>query len=157
MLSKKKKIIIIASMVLLLVVSGYLNIRLNNTSTQASTQISSTMSIFDSYRTNRTSTRNSEISYYDAIIASSSTSEDSKKVAEEKRTELIAMMDKELIAEGLIKAKGFEDAFITTSTNLISCVVKASELNSSQVAQIYTILQEQLSANLSNVEIIPVE
>ena len=157
MLSKKKKIIIIVSMVLLLVVSGYLNIRLNNTSTQASTQATTSMSIFESYRTNRTSTRNSEISYYDAIIASSATSAEAKAIAEEKRAQLISMMDKELIAEGLIKAKGFEDAFITTSTNLISCVVKAGELNSSQVAQIYTILQEQLSANLSNVEIIPVE
>lgn len=156
MLSKKKKILIIVSMVLLLVVSGYLNITLNNTSTQASTQTSTSMSIFDSYRSNRTSTRNSEISYYDAIIASASTTDDARKIAENKRAELIEMMDKELVAEGLIKAKGFEDAFITTSTNLISCVVKG-ELNSSQVAQIYTILHEQLGANLSNVEIIPVQ
>ena len=157
MLSKKKKIIIIVSMVLLLVVSGYLNITLNNTSAQASTQTSTSMSIFESYRSNRTSTRNAEISYYDAIISSSSTTEDAKQKAEDKRAELIAMMDKELVAEGLIKAKGFEDAFITTSTNLISCVVKSTELTSSQVAQIYTILHEQLNANLSNVEIIPVQ
>ena len=157
MLSKKKKIIIVAVMALLLGVSAYLNIALNNNSTQASTNISTTMSIFESYRSNRTSTRNSEISYYDAIIASSATSQDARLQAEAKRADLIAMMDKELVAESLIKAKGFEDAFITTSTNLISCVVKSNELTSSQVAQIYTILHEQLNANLSNVEIIPVE
>ena len=157
MLSKKKKIIIVASMAVLLVVSGYLNIRLNNNATTTTTTTTASMSIFESYRTNRTSTRNSEISYYDAIIASSSTTEEARLTAETNRANLISMMDKELVAEGLIKAQGFEDAFITTSTNLISCVVKTGDLTSSQVAQIYTILHEQLGANLSNVEIIPVE
>ncbi len=157
MLTKKKKIIIVASMAILLVVSGYLNIRLNNNVTTTSTTTTASMSIFESYRTNRTSTRNTEISYYDAIIASASTTEEARLTAETNRANLISMMDKELVAESLIKAQGFDDAFITTSTNLISCVVKSADLTSSQVAKIYTILHDQLGANLSNVEIIPVE
>ncbi len=155
-MSKKKKIIVLIGMVCLLVVSGYLNIVLNNKAVSTSGQVA-TSNIFDSYRSDRLTTRNQEISYYDAIIASASTSTDAKTVAETKRQAILDFMDNEMVAEGLIKAKGFEDAFITSSNSLISVVVKSAELTKSEVAQIYTIVKEQLNGNISNVEIIPVE
>ena len=66
-------------------------------------------------------------------------------------------MELELVTEGLIKAKGFEDVIVTSSTSCINVVVKAGELTSGEVAQIVAIVQEQSGANLDNLKIIPVE
>ena len=61
MLSKKKKIIILSVMGLLLVVTGYLNIALNNNISQAvnttvQTETTNNASFFADYRTSRVTT-----------------------------------------------------------------------------------------------------
>ena len=59
--------------------------------------------------------------------------------------------------EGLIKAKGFEDAIVTTSANNVNVIVKCAALESSQVAQIVQIVKEQTAKSIENIKIIPVE
>ena len=88
MFSKKKKIIILTIMVALLVVTGYLNIALNNNVTQP-TSTTSNMDFYDSYRADRESSRQSAILYYEGIIADSTSSQEAKDDAELKRQELI--------------------------------------------------------------------
>ena len=66
-------------------------------------------------------------------------------------------MEKELVVEGLIKAKGFEDCIITISSANVNAVVKAKELNSTEVAQIVAVIQSQLATSIENIKIIPVE
>lgn len=158
MLSKKKKIIILATMALLLVVTGYLNVVLNKgtTVTNANAQVTNT-SFFSSYRVDRESTRNSEIAYYDAIIASENSSLEAKNSAETKKQELIAKMETELVTEGLIKAKGFEDVIVTNSSTSVNVVVKSAELTSAQVAQITSIIKEQTGMSLDCIKITPVK
>lgn len=158
-LSKKKKVFIIAGFCLLLVLTGVLNIVLNNKiSTDAnSNNTVTTGNFFSTYRTDRTNTRNEEILYLDAIIASSSASAESKTAAETKKAELIALMDTELALEGLIKAKGFEDVVVSTSTSNINVIVKSAELNEAEVAQIVDVIQGQTDYTLDNIKIFPVE
>lgn len=158
-LSKKKKVFIIAGFCLLLVLTGVLNIVLNNKiATDAnSNNTVTTGNFFSTYRTDRTNTRNEEILYLDAIIASSSASAESKSAAETKKTELIALMDTELALEGLIKAKGFEDVVVSTSTSNINVIVKSAELNEAEVAQIVDVIQGQTDYTLDNIKIFPVE
>lgn len=157
MLSKKKKIIIIATMFLLLVVTGYLNIVLNNQTveTTGSNTITSA-SFFATYRTDRESTRNSEIAYYDAIINSDTSSAEAKATAQTKKESLIQAMETELVTEGLIKSKGFEDVIVITTDNNVNVVVKCAELVSSQVAQIVSIVTEQTGVSLDYIKINPV-
>lgn len=158
MLSKKKKIIILCVMAVLLVVTGYLNIALNNNAIQTGTGNVTTQSFFSSYRTDRESTRSQEMDYYKAIVASESSSEEAKKNAEASMQTLIARMETEQAVEGLIKAKGFEDIIVTsTATNVNVIVNTATNLESSQVAQIVSIVQEQMGTSLDNICIIPVE
>lgn len=157
MLSKKKKIIILTTMLLLLVVTGYLNVVLNTGTVATNTSNVTNMSFFASYRTDRESTRNSEIAYYDAIIASESSSAEAKSSAETKKAELIEKMETELVTEGLIKAKGFEDVIVTNTSSSVNVVVKCAELNASQVAQITTIVKEQTGVTLDCIKITPVE
>ena len=66
-------------------------------------------------------------------------------------------MEKELVVEGLIKAKGFEDCVVTISDANVNAVVKANELSSTEVAQIVAVIQSQLNTGIENIKIIPVE
>lgn len=160
-MKKRTKIIIIAAMVLLLGVTGYLNVMLNSSvSTSTTDTASSTVSsasYFQTYRTDRESTRDQEMLYYDAIISNETSSESAIKNAEEAKLNLISLMEKELVVEGLIKAKGFEDCVVTMSDANVNAVVKTSELNSSEVAQIVSIIQSQLAVGIENIKIIPVD
>ncbi len=155
-MKKRTKIIIITAMVLLLGVTGYLNIVLNN-SISNENNITTTSSYFQTYRSDRESTRDQEMLYYDAIISSESSSEEAIKNAENAKLELINQMEKELVVEGLIKSKGFEDCVVTITDSNVNAVVKASELSSTEVAQIVDIIQTQLSTSIENIKIIPVE
>ena len=158
-MSKKKKIIILATMFVLLVVTGYLNIALNgnNSTTVTNTDNIVTGNFFTTYRTDRQSTRDEEIAYYDAIIASPSTSAEARASAEEKKQLLVTSMEMELVTEGLIKARGFEDVIVTSSNNCINVIVKSAKLSSTEVAQIVSVVKEQTNVSIDNIKIIPVE
>ena len=157
MLSKKKKIIILSVMAVLLVVTGYLNVVLSNGVVETSGSNVTTANFFTTYRSDRESVRNEEIKYYDAIIASTDTTMEAKASAEAKKEDLIASMEMELVTEGLIKAKGFEDVIVTSTNQGAKVVVKASELTSNQVAQIVSIVTEQTGLAIDYIKIIPVE
>ena len=158
MLKKRTKIFILASMVLLLGVTGYLNIALNNNiTTQTNANVVTQANYFDTYRDDRQSTRDQELLYYDAIINSESSTADAIANAEAKKMEIVNTMESELVMEGLIKAKGFEDVIVTNSANNINVIVKAANLESSQVAQIVEIVKQQTSKSIDNIKIIPVE
>ena len=95
--------------------------------------------------------------YYDAIITSQESSTEAIANAENLKLEIIAEMEKELVMEGLIKAKGFEDAIVTFSNEYVNVVVKSNELQSNEVAQIVEIVKEQTGKSIENIVIIPTE
>ncbi len=156
-MKKRTKIIIIAVMVLLLGVTGYLNVMLNKSVSNNNNETTTTSSYFQTYRNDRESTRDQEMLYYDAIISSESSSEEAIKNAETAKLALIDQMEQELVVEGLIKSKGFADCVVTISDSNVNAVVKAAELTSSEVAQIVSVIQTELSVGIENIKIIPVE
>jgi len=155
-MKKRTKILILSLMIVLLGVTGYLNIALNNSAKQTSTTTTTT-SYFTSYRNDRSSTRDQEILYYDAIIDSDSATTEAKNNAQESKLALIATMEKELAVEGLIKFQGFEDCVISIKDAKVNVIVKAATLTENEVAQISTIVREQLGTELKNIVIIPAE
>lgn len=159
MLKKKTKVFILVAMVLLLGVTGYLNIALNNNATQTSAGAINSANYFSTYREDRQSTRDQELLYYDAIITNTSSSADAIKEAEAKKLAIVEQMETELVMEGLIKAKGFEDCIVTNVNPNVKIVVKCAEatLTSSEVAQIVSIVKEQTNAGIDNIQITPVE
>ena len=156
-MKKKTKIIVITAMVLLLGITGYLNIMLNNSITNEDSGVIQTASYFQTYRSTRESTRDQELLYYDAIITNENSTADAVQKAENLKLELINQMEQELVVEGLIKAKGFEDCIVSMLEGNVNAVVKAKELSSSEVAQILAVIQSQLNTSLENIKIIPVE
>lgn len=154
-MKKRTKIIILSVMVLLLGITGYLNVVLNNSLTNTSTT-TTTSSYFTSYRQDRESSRERELSYYKAIVDSEMSTSEEISTAKQCMLDLVAQIEKELVVEGLIKGLGFEDCIITLTPSNINVIVKSSGLVDNEVAQIVSILQEQLSANLENIKIMPV-
>lgn len=156
-MKKRTKVIILAAMVALLGVTAYLNIALNNRVVETSNQEYQYAGYFTSYRSDRQATRDQELLYYDAIISSESSSAEVIANAEAKKMEIIAKMESELIMEGMIKSKGFEDAVVAISNNNVNVIIKTAKLESNEVAQIVSIIKEQTGKGIDNIVITPVE
>ncbi len=160
MLTKKKKIIVLVSMVALLVITGVLNIVLNNTATTAPTNSDyeySSESFFATSKLDRTNTRQEAIDRYNQIISSSSSSQEAKDQAQEDLSFVLDSMLLESDMEGLIKAKGFSDVFVNYSSTYINVMVQSAELTESEVAQIVEIIQGKTARDIDYIKIIPVQ
>ena len=162
-MTKKKKIIVLSVMIGLLVLTGYINVALNNslsgtTNPTTTTQTSATTeSFYTTYKTERESTRKQELQFYEAIIASTTSSSEAKQEAEQNKLALINQMEKELVVEGIIVGKGFDDAIVTQSTANVNVFIKSPELNSGEVAIITDVVREQLGVDIDKIIIIPSE
>ncbi len=158
MVAKKKKIIVLSVMMGLLVLTGFLNITLNNNNDVVNTSgVVSTANFFTSYRADRDEARTQEKLYYTAILESASSSVEAKTSAEEALANIAAQIESELYLEGNIKAKGFDDVVVSMTENFVNVMVKSAELTEAQVAQIVQVVQEQTNKSIDNIKIIPVE
>ncbi len=159
MVTKKKKIIVLSVMMGLLVLTGFLNITLNQ-SGQGIVDTGgnvTTANFFTSYRAERDTARDQEKLYYTAILESASSTAEAKESAQTALANIAAQIESELYLEGNIKAKGFDDVIVSMSNNFVNVMVKATELTDAQVAQIVQVVQEQTSKSIDNIKIIPVE
>ena len=159
-LSKKKKIVILSAMVALLIITGFVNVALNSSLSSSATQTnasSTSANFYVTYRTERETTRTQEIQFYDSIIASATSSNSAKEEAEANKIALIAQMEKELVTEGILVGKGFDDAIVTMSKSNVNVFIKSAELSSVEVAQITSIVTEQLNVEIDKIIIIPSE
>ena len=106
---------------------------------------------------------NQEINYeekielLDEIINSSYATASEKSTAIESKTALQKKMETELILEGLIKAKGYQDAVVTIGSEYYNVIVKGAELTSEQATQILGVIMSETKTDATNVKIIPVE
>lgn len=158
--SNAKKVIILCSMVALLVLTGVLNFALNSdwfskTDEGQVTGGDVVETFFNTYRTSRETARAEEMSYLDAIIASETSTEEAKATAETMRQDLLNNIEAELVIESLIKAKGFDDAVVTMSTNNVNVIINKSELESQEVAQILNVILEETDYTASEVVVVP--
>jgi stage III sporulation protein AH len=155
MLSKKKKIIILCGMVALLVVTGVLNIVLNRAAETPVEGQQDYRTIFQTYREDRTATRAETMLYLDSIIASESSSAEAVKSAQDQKLQLTLYMEQELALEGLIKGIGFEDAFITLSTENVNVIVKADDMTEDEANRILAIILDETEVSPLNVIVTP--
>ena len=159
-MSKKKKIVVLTGMILLLAVTAVFNFMLTSSSanTPADGDSVTTGNFFADYRTERSSTRNEEMLYLDAIIESNEKDSEAYNNANEQKMNIIAAMEKELLLENLIKAKGFEDVVVTIGTDSenVNVIVSDAELTKDEVAAIFNLIKSETSVTAENVKIIPV-
>ncbi|HEY8444037.1 MAG TPA: SpoIIIAH-like family protein [Clostridia bacterium] len=155
MLSKKKKIIILAGMLVLLIITGVLNVVLNQSTQKNDPTPVAAGNFFDSFRSDRAETRNQTIVYLDAIINNPASSKEDIAAAQAEKLRIATAMEQELIIEGLIKAQGFEDCVVTIGAK-VNVIVKAESLTEDELIQILYIVTEETGKHPSEVEVIPI-
>lgn len=90
---------------------------------------------------------------YQKILSNSQISETQKEISENEIKKINDTRNAIMIAENLIKNKGFKDLIIFINGDSISIIVKAKELKEEQVAQIQNIIARELKGKIENIHI----
>ncbi len=155
---KKGKFFVLVGMIALLVVTGYLNVYINNRTNNSSPASTVTVSnFFETYRTDRVAMREQTVMYLDSVINSELSSEDTIAQAQESKLELVNAIETEMKLESTIKALGFDDVVVSSSNENYNIILKSASLNDNEVAKVLEVVTQHTQAQPSNVIIIPVE
>lgn len=110
------------------------------------------MSFFDSFRSERDSTRAQEITYIDSIIEQGADAE-TMADAQQQKLSIVDNMEKEMTIESLLKAKGFADAAVTLHAGAVNVILSAEALSDEQVAQVLDIIVRETGEKTENIKI----
>lgn len=110
---------------------------------------------FKDFRYDRENTRKKEVEYMQNLIDNPNSEGEKKIEAQNQLLEIVNIMEKELSIEGLIKAKGFEDAIVIIQSSSANVVVDKKELSLEEVAQILDIVRRETGQSADNIKIIP--
>jgi stage III sporulation protein AH len=109
---------------------------------------------FIEYKLERDRLRSQEADYLRELINNPNAGEQSKEKAQQNFINLSQRVEKEMIVENLIKAKGFEDAIIFFSDDFINVVVKTNGLQPKDIAQITDIVTKNAGVTADKITII---
>ena len=110
------------------------------------------MTFFESFRSERDTTRAQEIAYIDSIIEQGADAE-TMADAQQQKLSIVNHMEKEMTVESLLKAKGFSDAAVTLHAGSVNVVLSAETLSEEQVAQVLDIVVRETGEKTENVKI----
>ena len=90
---------------------------------------------------------------YQKIIENESISVDQKAIAQKEISKINEQKNSIMIAENLIKVKGFEDLIIFINGENVSVIVKSDKLEEKEIAQIQNIVTRELGVKIENINI----
>ncbi len=90
---------------------------------------------------------------YQKLLESNTISTEQKAISQEQINKINQTKNGIMIAENLIKTKGFSDLVIFVNDNSISAVIQAQELLPEQIAQIQNIISRELKVEIENINI----
>ena len=108
---------------------------------------------FSATRLERETMYSQMLETYQKIVDSSEITNDQKAIAIQEINDITNLKNAIMIAENLIKNKNFEDVVILVSNGSASVVVKSSNLNPDQIAQIQNIVCRELEMKSENITI----
>ena len=108
---------------------------------------------FSATRLQRDTMYSQMLETYQKMVDSTEITNDQKAIAIQEINQITTTQNAIMIAENLIKNKGFEDVVILVSNNNASVVVKTGTLNSNQIAQIQNIVCRELNIQSENINI----
>lgn len=108
---------------------------------------------FVEQRLNRDKLRAALIDRLNAIIENENTTEEVRTEAQKKIMNIGDIIEKELTIEGLIKAKGFDEALVFINDERAKIVVSKDELTEQDVVKILDIVMGETNLDASNIEI----
>jgi len=138
--------------------SSIIQIEKENTNNNISqNEIDTSTKVEDYYFTNSKLERNNmyseSLETYQEIYNNSNSTAESKQDAISKINTINNTKNSIMIAENLIKAKGFEDVIIFVNEQSISVIIKAEELKQEEVAQIQNIISRELNVEAEKIHI----
>lgn len=110
-------------------------------------------SYFTQSRLDRDTMYSQSLDTYQKIINNENISEDQKSIAQEEISKINKEKNSIMIAENLIKVKGFEDLIIFVNGENVSVIVKADKLEEKDIAQIQNIVTRELCVDVENINI----
>lgn len=127
---------------------------------ETSTQISQEEQIqnsddnyFASSKLERDNMYSAMLESYQKMLDSNTIGTEQKAIAQNEITEINNTKNAIMIAENLIKSKGFQDVLILVNDVNVNVVIKAEKLETSEIAQIQNIIAREMSANIENIHI----
>lgn len=128
---------------------------INTSTTVTSTTVTETSGdqYFAELRLERDKMYSQMLESYQKILSNSQISETQKEISENEIKKINDTRNAIMIAENLIKNKGFQDLIIFINGDSISIIVKAKELKEEQIAQIQNIISRELKGEIENIHI----
>lgn len=103
---------------------------------------------FIEYRLQRDRVRSGELEMLKQMVDNPNISAEGKQQAEEQMLALVSLMEKELMVENMLKAKGYNDAIFFFHQEMANVVVEAEPLSDTEFFQI-----AEMVSNLAGVKI----
>ena len=131
------------------------NTNIENATNIETTDTNSTVSdeYFTESRLEREKMYSQMLESYQKILENSQISETQKEISQNEIKNINDTKNAIMIAENLIKNKGFEDVVIFVNGESISAIIKGKEITPEQIAQIQNIISRELSAEVDNIHI----
>lgn len=125
----------------------------NVISEETSSEINETDDYFTRSRLDRNTMYSQTLETYQDILESSTVPTEQKSIAQEEINRINNEKNAIMIAENLIKTKGFEDLIIFINKDTASVIVKCKELDEKSIAQIQNIVTRELEIKIENINI----
>ncbi len=90
---------------------------------------------------------------YQTILQTNNISDDEKDMAQSEIKRINQEKNAIMIAENLIKTKGFEDIVLFVNNGNVSAVIKAENLNENQIAQIQNVITRELNVKVNKINV----
>lgn len=90
---------------------------------------------------------------YQSMLANQGVSAEQKNTAQSEISTINKQKNAIMIAENLIKNKGFKDVIIFVNNSSVSAVIRADNIEPAEIAQVQSIIQRELSVNVENIHI----
>lgn len=110
-------------------------------------------SYFDETRLEREKMYSQMLENYQKILETNNLSSDEKKNAQEEIKEINNEKNAIMIAENLVKTKGFKDIIIFKNNGNVTAIVKADKLEEKEISQIQNIITRELNVSINKINI----
>ena len=90
---------------------------------------------------------------YTKILENGNISSEQKDIAENEIKNINNTKNAIMIAENLLKTKGFENVIVFVNSPSVNVVIKGDNLTTEQVAQVQNIIQRELNTDIENIHI----
>lgn len=115
--------------------------------------VEDTSNYFEETRIQRDRMYSETLETYQKLVDSNQTPQEQKAIAAQEISNIAIKKNSIIIAENLIKNKGFDNVVILENNGSVSVIVKSKTLNADQISKIQNIIERELNVDVANINI----